>query len=293
MGAAILRNSAAAATIDKLSNVLRTDVRALLTTAPMDILKKTRSTQPAIFAVQAAYAAAVNQRLPGLRIAGTGGNSLGAYMALVISRAMSLEDAASLLVARAEAMGRACERTASTLRAFKANRAFTEDLISRAGDLWVALVNAPGQVIVGGTLASFENLDRILTAEGYDPLDESNEFKMKQLEVDGAFHTPLMQSDIEVFERALATADIRVPEIPFFSDTSGRREEDPNRIRQLLLEQITMTVEWDMCVRSMGNECPQFLEASNRCVVGGMVELIDLDFDVEMISTLEEIENLA
>jgi len=291
MGREIMKNAKAAQIVRSLTGVFGMDMENLVCATNMDILKKTRFTQPAIFAVQAAYFEAVRDIVPDLKIAATAGNSLGTYMSLAVSGSMDLEGAARLLDARAQAMGIACERRPSTLRAFRADRKFVEQLISRAGNLWVALVNTPGQIIVGGTLEAFANLDRLLAAEGYNPEDEANEFKMKELEVEGAFHTEIMRSGIDIFEKALEKAEIRSPELDYFSDTSGKLEKDPDRIRSLLLDQITQPVEWEKCIRSMAEKCTTFLEASNRCVVAGMIEAIDLDYDVEMSSTLEEIED--
>ncbi len=293
MGREILKNDRARSVVKKLSSPFGIDMEKLITSESFSVLKKTRFTQPAIFAVQAAYREAVMEKIPDLEITAAGGNSLGTYMALVVSGAMDMENAATLLKARAEAMGLACEKNPSTLRAFRGHRKFVEDLCGRAGGLSIALVNTPTQIIVGGRLSAFTNLDALLKREGYNPEDESNEFKMKELDVDGAFHTELMRDGIQIFEKALKTAEIREPVLPYFSDTSGSRETDPEKIRSLLLAQITNTVEWEKCIRGMGQACAAFLEASNKTTAALMIEAVDINFDVEAVSTLDEIDMLG
>ena len=55
---------------------------------------------------------------------------------------------------------------------------------------------------------------------------------VKQLAVSGAFHTPLMSSAQAVIKEALDCTDISPPEVPVYSNVTGKPFETTEEIRK-------------------------------------------------------------
>ena len=64
------------------------------------------------------------------------------------------------------------------------------------------------------------------------------------LPVSAPFHCQMMSPASEVMRNALGSVEISRPRIPLISNVTGRPTDDPNEIRELLVEQVTGTVQW-------------------------------------------------
>src|SRR5438477_4997197 len=91
-------------TLARASEVLGWDLVRLCESGPAERLDSTEVTQPAVFAVNVAAARSLEAR--GLGPDAVAGHSVGEFAALVVSRALSFEDALRAVVVRAEAMRR-------------------------------------------------------------------------------------------------------------------------------------------------------------------------------------------
>lgn len=137
---------------EKANEIIGFRITDLMFAGTPEDLKQTRVTQPAIFlhsVILARYMGA--EFKPDM----VGGHSLGEFSALVAAGAMSFEDGLRLVVARANAMQKCCEKTPSTMAAvLKLDDKTVEDICaSIEGEIVVpANYNCPGQLVISGTI---------------------------------------------------------------------------------------------------------------------------------------------
>ncbi|MBR6899409.1 MAG: ACP S-malonyltransferase, partial [Bacteroidales bacterium] len=102
------------AMFEKANDIIGFRITDLMFAGTPEDLKQTRVTQPAIFLHSVILAKYMGENFKPDMV---GGHSLGEFSALVAAGAMSFEDGLRLVIARANAMQRCCEKTPSTMAA--------------------------------------------------------------------------------------------------------------------------------------------------------------------------------
>jgi malonyl CoA-acyl carrier protein transacylase len=205
---------------------------------PPDRLTSTQIAQPAIYAVSfAAWTEWRRHGAPAPRAAA--GHSLGEYTALAAAGVFDFHTGLKIVAARGRAMATAASGVESGMAAvIGADPAALEEICAtRRGDggsIWVANLNAPGQVVVAGASADLAWMG-----------ENSAELGLRRvipLEVSGAFHTPLMQPAVESFA---ATLDGVVLASPAFDVWSNADAAPYGRdVAGTLLRQLTSPVRF-------------------------------------------------
>ncbi|MFD4864884.1 type I polyketide synthase [Streptomyces sp. NPDC058412] len=163
--------------------------------------------QPALFAV--GYALARTLTSLGITPAAVLGHSLGEYAAAVIAGALSLDEAARLVVRRGALMGE-LPAGGGMLAAGTGPEGLAELLAGEPGTVLAAL-NGPADTVVSGPLEALERIGRALADRGV---------RVRQLPVSHAFHSPLMAPAAA----GLRTEPVRCepPAVPVASTRHGR-----------------------------------------------------------------------
>jgi acyl transferase domain-containing protein len=175
-------------------------------TAATAALSETERTQPALFIVEFAMAAALQAF--GIRPAALIGHSIGEYVAACLAGVMAFEDALRLVVARGRLMASAPR---GAMLAVSLPEADLLPLLARCGaDL--AAVNGPRQSVASGTEAQVAALAQLVTALGKPG---------RRLSVSHAFHSALMDPILDAFASELAKTRLSQPAIPIVSNLSG------------------------------------------------------------------------
>ena len=119
----------------------------------------------------------------GLTPAACAGHSLGEYTALVASGSLRFDHGIRLVVARGEAMARAGEEAPGTMAALLgiADDDAEAACMRAEGDVWVANYNAPGQVVIAGTVEAVARAGELAKGLGAK--------RVMPIQVSGAFHT--------------------------------------------------------------------------------------------------------
>jgi [acyl-carrier-protein] S-malonyltransferase len=100
--------------------------------------------------------------------------------------------------------------------------------------------------------------------------------KVTALNVSGAFHSPLMEPAESGLTEQLEGAAFGAPAFPVVSNVTGNPVTDAVEARALLVRQLTSSVRWTQCVRTMlGLGVTQFLEVGTGKVLTGMLKRID------------------
>lgn len=195
------------------------------------------------------------------------GHSVGEYGALVAASALDFEDALRLIARRAAATADVATSTDGAMAALM--RLEIDEAVRICADAGVSLAadNAPGQCVVSGEAP---RIDAVVVAAG------ERRAIARRLDVDGAFHSALMEPATEALRDALSTVDIRPPAIAFWSSTTATRLDDPEAIRRSLLAQLTSCVRWRETVASLAASPAELtlLDVGPGRVVGGLARRI-------------------
>ncbi|MBR5784594.1 MAG: ACP S-malonyltransferase [Bacteroidales bacterium] len=233
-------------------------------------LKQTKVTQPAIFLHSTILAASMGEEFKPDMVAG---HSLGEFSALVAAGAMQFEDGLKLVIARANAMQKACELKPSTMAAILGlDDSVVEEICGSITDEVVvpANYNSPGQLVISGTMEGIKKACEQLKAAGAK--------RALPLAVGGAFHSPLMEpARIELSEAIERTAFV-APCCPVYQNVSATPFTNPEEIKNNLIAQLTAPVRWTKTVQNMiADGAEQFIEVGPGTVLQGLVKKVKSD----------------
>jgi [acyl-carrier-protein] S-malonyltransferase len=187
------------------------------------------------------------------------GHSLGELGALVAAGAVSEQDALELVVLRGALMGRAEEGgMVALMGAGAADRA---DELAEAHGLTVANDNSPQQVVLSGPRAHLPAAAQAARELG---------LRAMELDVTGAFHSPLMAPAAPEFEAALARVKFSNPRVPVLTAVTAEPFDDiPLRLAQAL----THPVRWrEMMLALHQRGVERFVEVGPGRVLTGLVK---------------------
>ncbi len=226
------------------SEIAGRDLTALLLEAPMEELTRTANAQLATFVMSLVVLDAV-ERL-GLFPAACAGHSLGEYTALVASGALSLSDGTKLVIERGDAMQQAADERPGTMAALIGIADDdAEAACQRAEDeVWVANYNAPGQVVIAGTVQGITSAT--------ERAKELGARKVLPIPVSGAFHTQLMLPARARLRRTLDAVEFHSPEVPVMANVDARVHTDPAEWPGLLSAQLCSPVRWRQTLEALG-----------------------------------------
>jgi [acyl-carrier-protein] S-malonyltransferase len=222
---------------DRADQILGFSLRALCLDGPEDELTRTEHAQPALFAVSYALWDMVVSEAD-VRPDGAAGHSLGEYTALTAAGVFGYEAALGLVALRGKAMAHAADAAESGMAAILgADRQAAEDVCrarrEEGGNLWVANVNAPGQIVVAGSRDDLAWIVERAPALGFR--------RVIPLNVAGAFHSPFMAPARAELATALEGMQISEPEFPIWSNTTARPHRS-GELDELLARQLVEPV---------------------------------------------------
>lgn len=275
--------SEARETFEEASTILKTDLAELCFSGTEEELCLTVNAQPAILTTSIAIYRVFRQHVP--PPAALAGHSLGEFSALVAAEALQFPDALRIVRLRGEWMEEAMPAGKGGMSAVIGASAEEVQRICESieGPVQVANYNSPRQVVISGAL------DCLARAE--NRLKEKKGVRILPLKVSGPFHTDLMESAARGFEEALLEIDIREPRYPFYANVSGSKEQDPHRIRNLLIRQVTQPVLWQRSMEKMYQDgLTLFFTLGEGKALCRFAKSIDDSVEARQISTYQEME---
>ena len=267
------------------NDIMECDIKDIIFNGPDDKLKETIFTQPAIFIVSSIIGKILLDR--GLMPSMVAGHSLGEYSACTISGSFSFENGLSLVKLRAENMQIAGKTNPGTMAAI-IGMSF-EDIqnicttISKENSIVVpANHNSPNQIVISGNKAAVE--------EAMEQARNSGARLVKELNVSGAFHSPLMHSAKDALSEALDNTELNNANIPVYSNVSATATLKSEEIRLNLKNQIDSPVLWSNTIRNMKNDkASKMIEVGPGKVLQGLTRKIDKDIQSMGMENLKQI----
>jgi [acyl-carrier-protein] S-malonyltransferase len=254
------------------ATILGYDLLDVCANGPAERLNSTVVSQPAIFVASLAALESLKAGDPQAvaTCAAAAGLSLGEYTALVFAGAMSFRDGLTVVHRRGEAMQAAADATPSgMISVLGLEPAPLEQLCRQAAALgMVRIANylCPGNLVVSGTKAACDEMERLVGAAGA---------RTVRLAVAGAFHTDIMKPADEALAGALAGVTIQPPRIPVWSNVDARPHTDPEEIRGLLVRQVVEPVRWEELLRGLlASGIDRFCEIGPGRVLAGLLKRV-------------------
>ena len=256
---------------DKANHLLGFSITDVMFEGSAEDLKQTKVTQPAVFLHSIAKAQmAGNDFQPDV----VAGHSLGEFSALVAAGALSFEDGLQLVSNRATAMQAACEAQPGTMAAIIGmDDLVVEQACAAIDDIVVAAnYNCPGQLVISGSVSGVE--------AAVEKLKEAGARRAIILQVGGAFHSPLMMPAQEELQAAIEAVNFSAPNCPIYQNVNALPEQDPEKIKQNLIAQLTSPVRWTQTMKNMiANGVSTFIEVGgNGKTLQSFVKKVDRAF---------------
>lgn len=267
---------------EPFTEVLGWDLDSLLDDGTDEALTETQNAQPALYAVSYALWTAFRSVVDQPPIAAAG-HSLGEYTALAASGALGYLDGLCLVSARGQAMATAAEREPSGMAAMLGtDLGLAESVVSARSDvggrLSIANINAPGQIVVAGSL---DDLDWLV-----ENAKELGVRRVVKLSVAGAFHSQYMEPAARSLSEALRHVEFADGDFPVSANATAKPTDDP---RTTLEKQLTAPVRFSETLeRIADNGVDTFVHIGPGDVTAGLVRRTLRGADVRVVSSIEE-----
>jgi [acyl-carrier-protein] S-malonyltransferase len=220
--------------MDDANEILEFDIRKIIFDGTDEDIVPTQIAQPAIFIISAMYFEKFRQM--DKRFDVVAGHSLGEYTALYAARVLSFEDCLRLVRKRGLAMSK--KNSLGTMFAImgvdiEEIKKYLEGLEQK---VVIANINSKTQIVISGYIDEASKV-----AEELSQIEGS---KVKQLNVSGAFHSPLMNEVKEIMCKEIDSVNLKEPDSAIIPNVLGYTTMELRTIKESLKEQITEKVRW-------------------------------------------------
>jgi len=269
--------------LGKADATLGYDLSRVMFEGPMEELTRTSRCQPALYTHGLALWEVLKSRVPDLEVTACAGLSLGEFTAHAAAGTFSFETGLNLVFRRGAFMEEACEATRGAMVAMLGGEESVIRELAAECDVDVANLNAPGQIVLSGSVEGIEAAAAKAKDKGIK--------RAIVLPVAGAYHSRLMASAQAKLATELAGAAMVSPRVPVVSNFEAAVVSDPEAIRGALTSQVTGSVRW---VESMQLLIAQghtlFIELGPDATLAGLMGKIDKSVKVISIKDAASLE---
>ena len=289
MGLDLKENSEKAKEYFDISNeIMNCDIQSIIFNGPEELLKKTEYTQPAIYIVSVITGYLLIDK--GLKPTALAGHSLGEYSALAIGGAFDFTTGLKLVKSRSENMANAGMEKSGTMAALVGLDDETVINLCKSyegnGVVVPANFNSPGQVVISGNINA---VDWVIKSSR-----DAGARMAVELNVSGAFHSPLMSPARENLAEMINSLEISDTVYPVFTNVDAKPVTKAIDIKSSLIQQLENPVLWAKSILEMKNKgINHFIEVGPGKVLQGLNKRIDrsiISQGVDSITKLEQID---
>jgi len=265
--------SAIEETFSEASETLGYDMWNLLQSGSQEEINLTERTQPILLASSVAIWRLWNAR-GGQQPSQMAGHSLGEWSALVCSGVVDFTDGLRIVRARGQYMQQAVPVGEGAMAAIIGldDKTIIDACATAAENQVVNAVNynAPGQVVIAGSATAVNR--------AIENCKDAGAKRALPLPVSAPFHTSLMKPAADKLAEIVNSVAFRAPEVSIVHNVHAQEEDNPDRIKALMLEQIYSPVRWVDCVKQLkANGAHGLIECGPGKVLSGLSKRIDRD----------------
>ena len=288
MGLDLRENSEKAEEYFDISNeIMNCDIQSIIFSGPEELLKKTEYTQPAIYIVSVITGYLLIDK--GLKPTALAGHSLGEYSALAVGGAFDFSTGLKLVKSRSENMANAGIEEKGTMAALVGLDDETVMNLCKSyeghGVVVPANFNSPGQVVISGNINAVEWVIKSSKNAGARMAVELN--------VSGAFHSPLMSPARENLAEMINSLEISNTVYPVFTNVDAKPVTKAIDIKSSLIRQLENPVQWAKSILEMKNKgINHFIEVGPGKVLQGLNKRIDRSIISQGVDSIIKLENI-
>ena len=266
-------------------------ISKMILEGPEEKLQLTENTQPAILTVSYSIFKVLkdefNFNFNSLKY--FAGHSLGKYSALVCSESLNFNDALYLLRERGKAMQEAVPVGEGMMTAILGTKIDVIEKIIKSknfdsGVCEIANDNAEGQIIISGDKKNILSVQETLKIE---------KIKSIPLKVSAPFHCSLMQNAAKKMSEKINNTNFSKPNFDIICNVNAMPENEPEKIKKLLIDQICSTVKWrESLINISKNGVKNFIEIGPGKALTGMVKRTIKNANSFSINSIADIKHL-
>ena len=288
MGLDLKENSEKARKYFEISNeIMECDIQSIIFNGPEEKLKRTEYTQPAIYIVSAIIGYLLIDK--GLKPDALAGHSLGEYSALAIGGVFDFPTGLKLVKFRSENMAEAGKKEKGSMAAIVG---LDDDSVQKVcssydgtGTVVAANYNSPGQVVISG---SPDAIQWAMSAS-----KKAGARMAVELNVSGAFHSPLMSSARENLAEMINFLKISDSTFPVYTNVDAKPVTRNKDIKDSLIRQLESPVQWTKTILAMKkNGIKSFFEVGPGRVLQGLNKRIDRSISSKGIDSMKQLEQI-
>ncbi len=270
--------------------VLNFKISKIILDGPENELKLTQNTQPSILIVSYAIFSVLKKEFnfDMEKVKYFAGHSLGEYSALLCANAINFKDALKLIFERGKSMQEAVPIGQGSMLAVLGSS--VEEiknfltLLKNKGVCEIANDNANGQIILSGNIEAIEEFKDIL---------KKNKKKGITLPVSAPFHCSLMNSAAIKMKEKIDNTNFKKPDYEIISNVTALPTNNPEDIKNLLVQQIYSKVRWRESILFMGNKkINDFVEIGPGKILSGLIKRILPSSKSFSVNSIDDIKNL-
>ena len=271
----------------RADDILGFGLAELVANGPEDELTRTDRAQPALFALSFALWDELRNAVDTLPVAAAG-HSLGEYTALAASGALDYDEGLRLVAERGRAMNDAAALAPSGMAAllgadFDVAGRIAAKRRDAGGHLWVANLNAPGQVVLAGGEADITWLVAEARALGAR--------RAVPLKVAGAFHSPFMEPAAAELAAAVGATKFHQCSFPVFANATADVVSDP---AMELVTQLTSPVRFaESLIRMADAGVSTFVHVGPGDVTAGLARRTVPEARTMVVSAIGDVDAVA
>ena len=261
----------------RASDVLELDLWEIITSDADNQLNKTEFTQPALLTASVAIWQLWQEKTE-IKPLYMAGHSLGEYSALVCAGSLQFEDAVLLTHKRGQYMQQAVPVGTGAMAAIIGLSDEEVIAVCKDDNVSAANFNAPGQVVISGSKQAVEKASELAKAAGAK--------RVLPLPVSVPSHCELMRSAADKLAEDLVTVDIKTPMIPVIQNVDIKPHQSPEKIKQLLVEQLYKSVLWTQTNQFFAeNGIDTIAECGPNKVLSGLAKRFNRKWTIHNLST--------
>ncbi|MDR0741015.1 MAG: ACP S-malonyltransferase [Puniceicoccales bacterium] len=254
-------------------DILEYDLEQLCFEGPIEQLTESRYCQSALFVHQFAAAKILQELVGQNRFELAMGLSIGEVTALAIAEVFDFEIGVVIIRNRGNFIQDACIMTRGGMVSILGATVDSVKNLCDLCDVEMSNVNGPGQIVLSGERDKIQRATEMAT--------KVTGGKTMILNVAGAFHSSLMEPARNRFAEFLQAIPFKTPKMKVVSNVTGEVVSDPEKIKDLLIQQIVSPVRWWDCMNTAKREgITHFYQCGAGKTLVNMAKRIDNTFRV-------------